>query len=129
MCVACARGDDMVVGVSPSSPLSQRKFKELKGARTWRTWEVNEFVQTGFLITQLADGNILPSLQRAAQKGDHDRRLETCRKKRRAGQWCIGKPGNGTDCSGNIHHILPERGVLWDGDASTAHAVSATPVT
>ena len=67
MCVIFAHVDDMVVGVHPSSPLAQRTFKELQAASKWGSWEGNEFIQTGILITWLGDGSVLHLLQRAAQ--------------------------------------------------------------
>ena len=67
-CLALGNGDDTVVGVHPWSPLAQRKFEELQAAWKWGSREVNECVQTEVLITPLADGSILQSFQRAAQK-------------------------------------------------------------
>ena len=67
-CLAFCNGDDTVVGAHPWSPLAQRKFEELQAAWKWGSRDVNECVQTEVLITPLADGSILQSLQRAAKK-------------------------------------------------------------
>ena len=56
VCVALAHVGDMVVGLHSLCPLAQRKFEELQAAWKWRSWEVNEFIQTVILITQPADG-------------------------------------------------------------------------
>ena len=68
VCVAFAHVDDMILGVHPSSPPAQRMFEDLQAARKWVSLEVNVFVQTGILITQVADKSILQSFQRASQK-------------------------------------------------------------
>ena len=109
----------------PASGLAQRQFKELKGA--W-TWEVNEFVQTGIVITQPADGSILQSFQRAGQvvtmiEGwwkpkdkwvDDEQPMVgkvACRSALGGLQFLASQ-------GGNVHHLhLSERGNVRNGDS------------
>ena len=85
---------------------------------------MNEVVQTGIVITQLADGSILSILSTGSAEGQLDQRLaETERQaggengmpihtgEERKGS-CSSWPakGDGSDCCGHVHFFFSDRG-------------------
>ena len=68
VCVTLAHVHDMGRSTSPHHHWPIEKLEELQAAWKWGSQEVNEFVQTRMLITQLADGSSVQFFHRAAQK-------------------------------------------------------------